>query len=80
MRRWETLAALGAVALAMLSLVPLGGHRRPFLALCAVTLIALVGYLRLRIFLTRGRKPKKAPDAYERAMRIQQMRDEKFRR
>jgi len=80
MRRWETFAALSAVALAMLSLVPLGGHRRPLLALCAIVLIALIGYLRLRMFLTRGPKPKKAPDAYDRAMRIQEMRDEKFRR
>ncbi|MBV9270035.1 MAG: hypothetical protein JO165_03015 [Candidatus Eremiobacteraeota bacterium] len=80
MRRWETLTALGAVALAMLSLVPFGGHRRPFLALCAIALIALMGYLRLRMLLTRPSAPKPTPDAYERAMRIQEMRDEKYRR
>lgn len=80
MRRYETLAALGAVALAMLSLVPFGGHRRPFLTLCAIAAIALLGYLRLRVLLTRGKKSQQLPDAYERAMRIQEMRDEKYRR
>lgn len=80
MRRLETLAALAAVVLAMLSLVPFGGHRRPFLALVAIAVIALIGYLRLRMLLVRGAKPKRKYDAYDRAMRIQEMRDEKFRR
>lgn len=81
MRRPQALVALAAVALAMLSLVPFGGHRRPFLAIAAIVIIALIGYLRLRVLLMQGAKPKKRTyDAYDRAMRIQEMRDEKFRR
>jgi hypothetical protein len=79
MRRWETLAALAAVTCASLSIVPIGGRPRPILAVAAIGLIGLLGIIRLRGAMTRPRR-KAIPDAYERALRIQEAREEKFRR
>jgi hypothetical protein len=80
LRRWETLAALLAVALASLSVVSIGGQKRPALAVAAMALIALVGLGRLRAAAGVRKTRKPMPDAYERALRIQEERDNKFRR
>lgn len=81
MKRWETYLALAAVVLASLSVVNIGGRPRPALAFAAIALIAFVGYARMRAHLTHpGRKQRGTPDAYERALRIQEEREEKFRR
>ncbi len=81
MKRWETYLALAAVVLASLSVVNIGGRPRPALAFAAIALIALVGYSRLRAQLTKaGTKRNTIPDAYERALRIQEERERKHRR
>ncbi|MGZ3497262.1 MAG: hypothetical protein ACXWNK_04910 [Vulcanimicrobiaceae bacterium] len=80
MRRWETLAALLAVVLASLSVVNIGGRPRPILAVAAILLIGLLGFLRLRAAVTARGKRKGLPDAYERALRIQEARERRFRR
>lgn len=80
MQRWETLLSLASVALASLSIVPIAGHKRPVLALVAVALVGLVGIVRLRRAMTRPRKHAQTFDAYDRAMRLQEMRREKYRR
>jgi hypothetical protein len=78
MNRWETYLALLAVVLASLSVVSIGGSPRPVLAIAAIALLFLIGYLRLRRQLTSGRKKQRTFDAYERALRIQEERDRKY--
>jgi NADH:ubiquinone oxidoreductase subunit 3 (subunit A) len=78
MNRWETYVALLAVVLASLSVVNIGGSPRPVLAIAAIALLFLIGYLRLRRQLTPGRKKQRTFDAYERALRIQEERDRKY--
>ncbi|HEY8313648.1 MAG TPA: hypothetical protein VIG51_05690 [Candidatus Baltobacteraceae bacterium] len=80
MRKWETLAALLAVVLASLSVVKVGGHPRPLLALGAIVLLGLVGFSRLRAAAVARKSAKPLPSAYERALRIQEQRDRKFDR
>ena len=81
MKRWETYLALAAVVLASLSVVHIGGRPRPALAFAAIALIALVGYSRIRAQLAQaGSKRNTIPDAYERALRIQEERERKHRR
>lgn len=77
MNRWETYLALAAVVLASLSVVNIGGRPRPVLALAAITLLLAVAYLRLRRQLLRP-KTHQTPDAYERALRIQEERERKY--
>lgn len=77
MRRWETYLALLAVVLASLSAVSIGGHPRPLLAFCAIALLAVVIYARLRSSFT-SKKKKRTFDAYERALRIQEERERKY--
>jgi len=72
--------ALVAVVCASLSAVSIGGRPRPFLAFAAIALLLLVSYSRLRAQLTGSRKRDGAVDAYERALRIQEARERKFRR
>lgn len=79
MRRWETYLALLAVILASLSVVKFGGHPRPVLAYAAIALLALVAYSRLRAQLTAKRQ-RRMPEAYERALRIQEERERKYGR
>ena len=79
MTRAETLLLLAAVVLASLSVVNIGGRERPILAFAAIAIMVVVGYLRLRASLGRPKK-QRTFDAYERALRIQEKRDEKFRR
>lgn len=78
MTRWETYGALLAVVLASLSVVPIGGHPRPVLAFAAIAALAAVGYARLRRQLLRPKKERRALDAYERALRIQEERERRF--
>lgn len=78
MNRFETYVALLAVVLASLSVVRIGGHPRPVLALAAIALLLLVGYLRLRRQLASTRKSRRTFDAYDRALRIQEERDRKY--
>lgn len=80
MRRWETLAALLAVVLASLSVVSVGGHPRPILAIVAILLIGYIALARLRAAVTTRKKRSAVPDAYERALRIQEARERRFRR
>lgn len=80
MQRWETLFLLASVALASLSIVPLAGHPRPVLAFAAIAIVGLIGVLRVRRAMTKPRPKPRRFDAYERAMRIQEMRDDKYRR
>ncbi len=80
MQRWETYLALTAVVLASLSAVKIGGHPRPVLAFAAIALIAVVAYSRLRAQFGTGRRAKRMPDAYERALRIQEERERKYDR
>ena len=80
MRRWETLAALLAVVLASLSVVNIGGRPRQLLAVAAILLIGFLAFLRLRSAVTMRGKRKPLPDAYERALRIQETRERRFRR
>lgn len=77
MRRWETFAALFTVMLASLSVVPLGGHSRPALALGAIALLLVIILVRLRT-VREGKKSKPKLDAYERALRIQEARERKY--
>lgn len=79
MRRWETYVLLAAVVLASLSTVDFGGRPRPILALAAVALFVVVCYVRVRARLFRKSKPA-LPDAYERALRIQEERERRFLR
>ncbi|HKU68390.1 MAG TPA: hypothetical protein VJP85_11495 [Candidatus Baltobacteraceae bacterium] len=79
MNRIETYLALLAVVLASLSVVSIGGKPRPVLAFAAVALLFLVGYVRLRRQMTSRRKSQGIPDAYERALRIQEARERKYR-
>ncbi|MDQ2873186.1 MAG: hypothetical protein M3R35_08680 [Candidatus Eremiobacteraeota bacterium] len=79
MRKWETLASLLAVVLASLSVVRFDGHSQPLFAIAAIAVIGLVGFARLRDSAAR-RKRASMPPAYERALRIQEARDEKFRK
>ena len=72
--------ALVAVVCASLSAVSIGGRPRPFLAFAAIGLLVLVSYSRLRAQFTGTRKRDGAVDAYERALRIQEARERKFRR
>lgn len=78
MTRWETYGALLAVVLASLSVVPIGGRSRPILAFAAIAVLAAVGYARLRRELLRPKKARRTPDAYERALRIQEERERRF--
>ncbi|MBV8491678.1 MAG: hypothetical protein JO199_14225 [Candidatus Eremiobacteraeota bacterium] len=79
MRRWETLLALVAVILASLSALQIPG--RIVFALSALLCLSIVGSARLRAAIRKKEaKPKKGFDAYERAMRIQEERDKRFRR
>jgi hypothetical protein len=80
MQRWETLFLLSSVALASLSIVPIAGHSRPVLALAAIAIVGLIGLLRVRRAMTKPRAKPRSLDAYDRAMRIQEMRDQKYRR
>lgn len=66
------------MVLASLSVVKIGGHPRPVLAFAAIAILALVGYMRLRTQLTSARK-RPTFDAYERALRIQEERDKRFK-
>lgn len=79
MTRWETYLALLAVVLASLSVVNIGGHPRPVLAFAAIALLALIGYARVRRQLTSAQKKQPTLDAYERALRIQEERERKYR-
>ncbi len=79
MNRFETYLALLAVVLASLSVVSIGGKPRPVLAFAAIALLAVIGYLRLRRQLTQPKKSKHEFDAYDRALRIQEERDRKYR-
>lgn len=79
MTRAQTLLLLAAVVLASLSAVDIGGRERPVLAVGAIGIMAAVGYLRLRASLGRPKR-QRTFDAYDRALRIQEERDEKFRR
>jgi hypothetical protein len=80
-KRWETYLALAAVVLASLSVVNIGGRPRPALAFAAIALILLVGYARVRRHLAQtGAKRRRIPDAYERALQIQEERERKHRR
>ncbi len=79
MRRWETLIALLAVVLASLSAANIGGRPRPVLAFAAIAVLAALLYARLRMSLRTGRR-KRTFDAYERALRIQERREGKYRR
>ncbi|HZT13316.1 MAG TPA: hypothetical protein VFA29_10960 [Candidatus Baltobacteraceae bacterium] len=78
MKRWETYAALLAVVMASLSAVAIGGRTHPLLAFCAIVLLLVVGYSRLRAQMTAPRR--RAGSAYDRALRIQEERDRRFRR
>lgn len=78
MSRWETYLALLAVVLASLSVVSIGGHPRPVLAIAAIALLIFIGYTRLRRQLTQPKKRESTPDAYERALRIQEERERKY--
>jgi hypothetical protein len=78
MSRWETYLALLAVVLASLSVVKIGGHPRPMLALIAIALLFALAYLRLRRQLLRAKKQEPKLDAYERALRIQEARERKY--
>lgn len=80
MKRWETYLALAAVVLASLSAVKFGGRPRPALAFAAIALIALVGYVRIRSHLAGAKRGDAQPDSYERALRIQEERERKYRR
>ena len=77
MKRWETYAALLAVVLASLSAVNLAGRPHPVLAFCAIGLLLIVGYSRLRTQLTSPRVRGRS-SAYDRAMRIQEQRDRRY--
>jgi hypothetical protein len=79
MNRFETYLALLAVVLASLSVVSIGGRPRPVLAFAAIGLLALIGYLRLRRQLTQPKSARPKLDAYERALRIQEERERKYR-
>ena len=79
MSRWETYLALLAVVLASLSVVNIGGHPRPVLALAAIALLIFVGYTRLRRQFTAKRTSQRTFDAYERALQIQEERERKYR-
>lgn len=78
MSRWETYFALGAVVLASLSVVNIGGHPRPILAFAAIAVLLGIAYVRLRSRLLRPGKTKTKLDAYERALRIQEERERKY--
>lgn len=78
MSRWETYLALLAVVLASLSVVSIGGHPRPALALAAIALLFFIGYTRLRRQFTRQKSREPKLDAYERALRIQEERERKY--
>ncbi|HET7814045.1 MAG TPA: hypothetical protein VFL13_06700 [Candidatus Baltobacteraceae bacterium] len=77
MSRAQTLVLLAAVVFASLSAVSIGGRPRPVLALLAIALMAVVGYLRLRAAMSR-RAPKPSFDAFERAQRIHEARTKRF--
>jgi hypothetical protein len=79
MRKWETYLALVAVVLASLSALKIGGQQRPILAFAAIAMLIVVVYVRMRMALT-ARKAKPAFDKYERALRIQEQREGKYRR
>jgi hypothetical protein len=79
MSRWETYAALVAVVLSSLSVVNFGGQRHPILAFSAIGLLLVIGYARIRRELTHPKKRERTFDAYERALRIQEERERKFR-
>jgi hypothetical protein len=76
--KFETYLALLAVVLASLSVVSIGGKTRPVLALVAIALLALIGYLRLRRQIAQPKTKSPTLSAYERAMRIQEERDRKY--
>jgi hypothetical protein len=78
MNKFETYLALLAVVLASLSVVNIGGRPRPVLALAAIALLFLVGYLRLRRQIASTRRSQPKFDAYERALRIQEERERKY--
>lgn len=78
MTRWETYLALLAVVLASLSVVTIGGHQRPVLAFAAIALLVFIGYARLRRQMISGKKAAPKVDAYERALRIQEQREQKY--
>ena len=80
MRRWETYLSLLAVVLASASAVSIAGRARPLLAIGAIGILLLVVYTRLRRQLTAKRKSAVTPDAYERALRIQEDRERRFGR
>jgi len=77
-KRWETYAALLAVVMASLSAIDIGGRTHPILAFSAIALLLAVGYSRLRAQLTSPRR--RSGSAYDRALRIQEERDRRFRR
>ena len=77
MKRWETYAALAAVVLASLSAITIAGKPRPILAFCAIALLLIVGYSRLRAQLSSPRRRDRG-SAYDRAMRIQEQRDRRY--
>lgn len=79
MRRWETLIALLAVVLASLSAVNMGGRPHPALAFAAIAVLVALLYARLRASV-RTEHRKRSFDAYERALRIQERREGKYRR
>jgi hypothetical protein len=79
MTRWETLLALLAVVLASLSAIKIGGHPRPILAFAAIALLACICYIRLRVQFTKRKTQERTLGAYERALRIQEARERKYR-
>lgn len=78
MSKWETYLALLAVVLASLSVVSIAGRQRPVLAFAAIGLLGVIGYARLRRQMTSVKKSRSTPDAYERALRIQEARERKY--
>lgn len=77
--RWETYLALVAVVLASVSVVDIAGRPRPVLAIVAIAILLSIGYLRLRRQLLQPKRRAAKPDAYERALRIQEDRERKYR-
>jgi len=80
MTKFETYVALLAVVLASLSVVSIAGRPRPILALAGIALLLFVCYSRLRAQFTSAKSRRPKLDAYERALRIQEEREQKFRR
>lgn len=78
--RRQTFLALAAVVLASLAAIKIGGRSHPAFAFCAFALLLVIAYGRLRMHLLNRKNAPPIPDAYERALRIQESRERRFRR